>query len=712
MNLTSQEYLAKLLAKENLIIQHGNYSTASFEPKNRILRLPLWEDKGKAVYDLLVGHEVGHALYTPVDGWHDADKKIGSIPRAYLNIVEDIRIERMIQETYPGIVKQFKAGYERLFDDNLFGTNDRKPTNLMDKLNVHSKGRGIIPIEFDAEEQPLVDEAMTVETWDDVLVICQKLHDFLSAKKEEKEEEEAAMMPGDDGDAAESESMSSDMEGTEPGDASEDEDGESDGEGKTLADVYDEEKAAEEAANAKEEVDYDDPTSSFTEAEQRANEEDLLDKDSDDKQMQYCSGMSDAKAPAIIVDYKELMAARDAVEYAEDGYLFSSHIDEYWDDKKKGFESTANMLVKDFERKKAAYEYQKATTAKKGSLDMNKLHSYKYNDDIFLTVTRMAQAKSHGIIMFIDQSGSMSEIYQDVINQAITIAMFCRRAHIPFDAYTFTSYSHYRSSSSKRDRAEDLGLDKNGAAELDVSNLQVVNVLSSSMKNKEFKKASRDLFGAGILHAWDRPFYVDRYSRTDFDEMGTTPLTQTAVLAFDVIKDFERLHKVQKVNVMILTDGYADGITIADDDHADVKNSYGEYGIKVGNKMITGDRQGLYKNVLVHLRKMTGAKITGFFLCSKKSEFTREIGWREAEDMGNKGINKAWNTDHHMHYSKYDGYDDYFIVRVGSKAPAEFAIEDNANKSIKDIKREFAKFNKNKKSVRQLVNKITDAVAA
>ena len=77
------------------------------------LRLPLWKDKGKDVYDLLVGHEVGHALYTPADGWHDAEKKIGKIPRAYLNIVEDIRIERKIQETYPGIVRRFKAGYKK-----------------------------------------------------------------------------------------------------------------------------------------------------------------------------------------------------------------------------------------------------------------------------------------------------------------------------------------------------------------------------------------------------------------------------------------------------------------------------------------------------------------------------------------------------------------------------------------------------------------------
>ena len=115
MNFNSQDYLAKLLAKEDLTVTHGNFPTASFDVVNRELRLPLWKDKGKAVYDLLVGHEVGHALYTPVDGWHDADINVKGIPRSYLNIVEDIRIEKLIQRTYPGIVSAFKQGYKTLF---------------------------------------------------------------------------------------------------------------------------------------------------------------------------------------------------------------------------------------------------------------------------------------------------------------------------------------------------------------------------------------------------------------------------------------------------------------------------------------------------------------------------------------------------------------------------------------------------------------------
>ena len=89
--------IARLLAKENVTVQHGNYPTAWFDVKNRTLGLPLWKDMGKDVYDLLVGHEVGHALYTPYEGWHDSPEKLEGCPRSYINVIEDARIERFIQ---------------------------------------------------------------------------------------------------------------------------------------------------------------------------------------------------------------------------------------------------------------------------------------------------------------------------------------------------------------------------------------------------------------------------------------------------------------------------------------------------------------------------------------------------------------------------------------------------------------------------------------
>jgi hypothetical protein len=44
---------------------------------------------GKDVYDLFVGHEVGHALETPYEGWHDSPEKLQGCPRSYINVIED-----------------------------------------------------------------------------------------------------------------------------------------------------------------------------------------------------------------------------------------------------------------------------------------------------------------------------------------------------------------------------------------------------------------------------------------------------------------------------------------------------------------------------------------------------------------------------------------------------------------------------------------------
>ena len=57
--------LAKLLATEDLIVEHKNCPTAQFNVETRVLVLPIWDKASNDVYDMLVGHEVGHALFTP-----------------------------------------------------------------------------------------------------------------------------------------------------------------------------------------------------------------------------------------------------------------------------------------------------------------------------------------------------------------------------------------------------------------------------------------------------------------------------------------------------------------------------------------------------------------------------------------------------------------------------------------------------------------------
>ena len=710
MNLSAQEYLAKLLAKENLTVRHGNYSTASFEPVNRILRLPLWKDKGKDVYDLLVGHEVGHALYTPADGWHDADKKIGKIPRAYLNIVEDIRIERKIQETYPGIVRRFKAGYKKLFDDDLFGTNERdiNKAGLMDRLNVSSKGRGYVPVEFSNEESPLVKEAMEVKTWNDVVKVCKKLFDFIEENKEEKEEDDMPMEKSEgNGDPEESSGESSIESADEPSDDESDSEGESDGEG-------DEEESKEGKAK-KEEAPEGHET--WTEDTQREREEDLLEKSPERKyetggQPTYSSGMSEENLDKILYSYDVAKKLRDERVEEDDSDSYSPYISsacmEDWSETKMTYKTQANLMAKDFERKKAAFEYSRATTAKSGKLDPLKLHQYRTSEDIFLTTTQLAQAKSHGIIMFLDLSGSMCEIIEDVTAQAITIAMFCRQVNIPFEAYSFTTTSYWRQE------ATGIREIKSEASEIQAEGVKVVEMFSGKMNKKTFDEAAYTSFAIAKAHSYSSrlKYHLSAHYLHGIDGMGSTPLIQTAMLAYKIAKKFTNKHAIQNTNIMFLTDGYPDGIRVEEDETSDVQTSR-EIMINFEGKMLKGQSgREIYKNVLLRLKELTGATLMGFHLAYDASTFGQ--GYVNVdEDKDWPDVIKAWRKDGFGAWKKCVGYDNYFIIKINRSARFDSdTFEPKKAETINDLKREFKKFNKTKKGNKQLIARITDAVAA
>ena len=84
--------LAKLLATENLTVEHRRVSTACFDVDKRLLILPIWKTASNTIYDLLVGHEVGHALYTP-------NKDFGDAPKDFVNVLEGVYLDKRISPT-------------------------------------------------------------------------------------------------------------------------------------------------------------------------------------------------------------------------------------------------------------------------------------------------------------------------------------------------------------------------------------------------------------------------------------------------------------------------------------------------------------------------------------------------------------------------------------------------------------------------------------
>ena len=121
VNLEVKGSLAKCLATENLIIEHKKVPTAYFDVNRRVLTLPNWEKASAIVYDLLVGHEVGHALFTDNIDW---TVEYPDVPKDFINVLEDVRVERLMKKKYPGLSRTFYTGYNELNDDDFFSTKE------------------------------------------------------------------------------------------------------------------------------------------------------------------------------------------------------------------------------------------------------------------------------------------------------------------------------------------------------------------------------------------------------------------------------------------------------------------------------------------------------------------------------------------------------------------------------------------------------------
>ena len=186
VNIEIKGNLAKLLATENLIIEHKQVDTASFDIDRRVLTLPQWETDSNYVYDMLVAHEVGHALHPPFRIWKKEDK-YKNLPMDYVNVVEDARIERLMKQRFAGLNKDFYKAYEELHANNFFDVDDESVDDLklIDKINLYFKIGAYLCIDFNDEENQIITEIAQAETFDQVLDLSLRLYNLSKEQKQE-----------------------------------------------------------------------------------------------------------------------------------------------------------------------------------------------------------------------------------------------------------------------------------------------------------------------------------------------------------------------------------------------------------------------------------------------------------------------------------------------------------------------------------------------
>tara|TARA_B100001250_G_scaffold54421_1_gene42209 strand:+ start:31 stop:2256 length:2226 start_codon:yes stop_codon:yes gene_type:complete len=570
VNYEVKGQLAKLLATEDLIIENRKVPTASFDVEKRVLTLPMWEKASGTVYDLLVGHEVGHALYTPADNWQ---LDYPQIPMCFVNVFEDVRIEKLMKQKYPGLGKTFYSGYSQLSDQDFFEIDDKdqEEINLVDRINLQYKVGNFVNIEFEDDEKIFVEKAIKTQTFEDVLKLSQELTDFLKDKMDNLEKTQVPMSNGEEG-------GSMDI----PFDATEDSDDQTDndpfeGSGKPDTEESDElldqpsmptpdgvggvhselesetDKALQE--NLEELSEKVNENSMYYDPEYiklpELNMNTLIAKNEDiheylDDWWKQCQKHYD--------DNEHLTIKRDIFEPVDNDYrLF-----------RRSAQKEVNYLVKEFECKKSADAYARATVSKTGILDCTKLHTYKYNEDLFRKITTIPDGKNHGLIFVLDWSGSMSSVLMDTVKQLFNLIWFCKKVQIPFQVFAFTNewqqrHEDYLNDDGYYNRIEhpEHHEKKDGYAHID-SQFSMMEFLTSECKKGDLENQLLNIWRVAKAltchRGWNMPVM---YQSPRNLSLSGTPLNEALVSLNQIIPRFQKKHNVQKIQCITLTDGEA-----------------------------------------------------------------------------------------------------------------------------------------------------------
>ena len=554
--------LAKLLATEDLIVEHKPVETASFNVSSRVLTLPVW-DASENVYDMLVSHEVSHALYTPNIEWYK-DRQINP---SFVNIVEDARVEKLMKRRYAGISKTFFNGYQELSDKDFFGIElkDIDEMNLADKINLYFKIGNFVDIDFTVEEEIYRSQVEKAETFEDTLDAAEALFKYCQAKLEEKKEQEKLDMESAEGDSID------DVDNN--GSDTTDEQGSSEEEGELAQGV----KPTEDEEGSTEEQSA--PSGGSTGG---------LEVETADSLEEAIKNLAQTNARETVyweipqVDLKRIIISNETIhelcdtQFAEDEVRFEEMVkaqklkypdfDYYressWNyDKtvdpdatfvkfKRSAQKEVNYLVKEFECKKSASAYARATTSRTGVLDTSRLHTYKYSEDLFKKVTVLPEGKNHGLVFILDWSGSMSNVMLDTVKQLYNLLWFCKKVQIPFEVYAFT-HDYPNENRYLEERSEQFAYTvKDGLAMFDPK-VSLMNIFTSKVKGKELEKQMKNIWR--IVNNFG-------YCRTKYQiplgmSLSGTPLNDTLIALHQLIPDFKSKNKVEKVQCVILTDG-------------------------------------------------------------------------------------------------------------------------------------------------------------
>ena len=712
--------LARLLATENLVVEHKQTPTAYFDVDRRVLTLPNWDKASDIVYDMLVGHEVGHALFTPNKDWrYDVD-----CPKDFVNVIEDARIEKLMKRKYPGLKKSFAGGYKELNDRDFFDTHgeDLGSYSLIDRINLHFKIGADALIPFSIEEKLFVARTDVAETFEEVLQIALDVHKFSNQFEQVDETPVGSPEQSDEG-----------VEDDEDQVDSEDQESEEDSEDKDELDLPNfggagsSSKADFNPDDYEDEEDEDEGSEGgdTSETQRSFNEkaENLSSRNYGGRNTTYIEIPNKVDLDNHLVDWTVLHDWIDSQASDVEGVYDA--VDNAYHEFRQSSQKEVNYLVKEFECRKSADAYARSGQSKTGVLDTTKLHTYLYNEDIFKKVTVVPDGKNHGLIFILDWSGSMQNEILATVRQLISLTSFCKKVQIPFEVYAFTNewYAAKRAIENVAGNTPDdydyygrtwEGLEKNEFY-LDSRFFHLMNFVSSRSNGKDYERMCRNLYREANYYK-----NYGSYQNTIGVGLSGTPLNEAIVLLNYILPEFKRNNDLQKVNVCILTDGEACQSAYGREQY----NDYKDENVIRPNRIDWGnclrDRQTgrvypefEYENITnVFIQQVRdrnpNVNVIGFRILqgSQLSSFVQRYGSFESYS----DIQKQWKKEKSAIIPNPAAFTAlYAINNTALNQSTELDVESGAKKG--DISRAFKKMLKSKSTNKKLLNSFVEYVS-
>ena len=696
INYEIKSQLAKLLATEDLIVENRSVSTAQFNVETRVLTLPMWRRASNSVYDMLVGHEVGHALFTP------NEDPPTNIPHQFINVTEDARIEKLMKRRYPGLSKSFFAGYKELSDDDFFciADEDVSSMNLADRVNLYFKIGNFVDVPFTEEEIEIRDLIANTETFGDVIIAAEILYKYCKEGEAQKKVANVDVPSNQDAKPSSSEQGQEEEEQVESNSAEGESEEEREGGQPDEQTGNSEQSEIDTHSSPEPEVSTDDL---FNERTREFNG--------------HNNGVENGYFDLPNIDLNKFIISNEVVHQElsyswsqqsipmkdDNGHTHNSDF-EYADKKYNEFKKTAqrevNYLVKEFECKKSADAYARAATSKTGVLDCSKLHTYKYNEDLFKKVTVLPDGQNHGLIFILDWSGSMANEMLDTLKQVYNLIWFCQKVNIPYDFYCFTNTHH----SIKREE-----LEPEDANHFVVRDFKLLNLLTSGLKKKTLEEQMISVWriAYGIRH------YVNYHIPVGYG-LGGTPLNQAIACLYEMIPQFKAKHDLQKVQVVILTDGEANVLPVCRERGND-EGLYAAYPTAMNSYMRSRKNGHMYQlqydytsftDILLEdlKRTFTDTNFIGFRLVDSRSIRNFISKYESIDDKKIRSIKKD-----KFYAIKNSGYSSYFALTNNAlNTDTDFDVDEGATKA--QIKNAFAKNLKAKALNKKVLSQFMDLV--